>query len=203
MADSSAWLALIIGNTRLHWAIFEDAHLQATWHTRHLNAHDVATLIRNYFSSTAWRQITFAPVPDLDRQIAQPIELWSASVVPAQLDLWQGYAGLQRVERDRFWLKNLYATLGIDRILALIGAGKKYGWPALVIDAGTALTFSAGDQHRFLGGAILPGLKLQMQALAAGTAALPDIDRWEVLATAALGPFIRLKPCAAAFSILS
>ncbi|MFE4105162.1 pantothenate kinase [Almyronema epifaneia] len=181
MADSSAWLALIIGNTRLHWGVFAQESLQATWHTRYLNAHDVATLIHHRFDSAAWRQITFAPVPDLERSASQPIKLWLASVVPAQLQLWQAYRGLQLVERDRLWIKNLYATLGIDRILALVGAGEQYGWPALVIDAGTALTFTAGNQHQFLGGAILPGLKLQMQALATGTAALPNIDRWEVI----------------------
>ncbi|WP_346292492.1 pantothenate kinase [Sphaerothrix gracilis] len=181
MANSSAWLALIIGNTRLHWAVFAREDLQATWHTRHLNAHDVATLIHNRFNSAAWRQITFAPVPDLEPQTVRPIRLWLASVVPSQLALWQGYGGLRLVERDRLWLKNVYATLGIDRILSLIGAGKQYGWPALVVDAGTALTFSAGDQHKFLGGAILPGLKLQMQSLATGTAALPNIDRWEMI----------------------
>jgi type III pantothenate kinase len=45
-----------------------------------------------------------------------------------------------------------------------------------VIDAGTALTFTGADaQARLVGGAILPGLRLQLQALGDHTAALPQL----------------------------
>ena len=42
--------------------------------------------------------------------------------------------------------------MGIDRALAGFGAGKQFGFPCLVIDAGTALTFTAIDpQKQFFG----------------------------------------------------
>jgi type III pantothenate kinase len=72
-------------------------------------------------------------------------------------------------------LKGLYPTLGIDRALAALGAGETFGYPLLLIDAGTALTFTGINANRQLvGGAILPGLRLQWQALHQGTAALAD-----------------------------
>jgi type III pantothenate kinase len=75
-------------------------------------------------------------------------------------------------------LSGTYATLGIDRALAVLAAGHRYGWPVLVVDAGTALTVSAADPTgTFVGGAILPGLGLQAHALHQATAALPLI-RW-------------------------
>jgi len=74
-------------------------------------------------------------------------------------------------------LQGMYSTLGIDRALALWGAGQKWGFPILVIDGGTALTFTGADANRCLvGGAILPGLGLQLATLAGRTGQLPIVD---------------------------
>jgi type III pantothenate kinase len=68
----------------------------------------------------------------------------------------------------------MYSTLGLDRAIALYGAGTTYGWPILAIDGGTALTITGADATQVLiGGAILPGLGLQMRSLHEGTARLP------------------------------
>ena len=57
-----------------------------------------------------------------------------------------------------------------------MGAGETYGYPVLVIDGGTALTITGIDANRrLIGGAILPGLRLQLRSLSVGTAALPEI----------------------------
>ena len=66
-------------------------------------------------------------------------------------------------------LEGLYPSLGVDRALALWGAGATWGFPCLVIDGGTALTLTGGNGDGFLvGGAILPGLRLQLQSLGRG-----------------------------------
>jgi type III pantothenate kinase len=83
---------------------------------------------------------------------------------------------------DQIPLRGLYPTLGLDRALALWGAVETIGAPVLVIDGGTALTVTGvGGDRALVGGAILPGLRLQFQALGQGTAALPVLP-----ATAAL-----------------
>ena len=68
------------------------------------------------------------------------------------------------------------ARVGIDRLLGAWAAYRELQTPVAVIDAGSAITVDwvdgCGD---FLGGAILPGLKLQAESLAAGTDALPNI----------------------------
>jgi type III pantothenate kinase len=63
--------------------------------------------------------------------------------------------------------------LGADRWAALIGAWSKIQGPCLVVSAGTAMTIDAlDDQGRFLGGHILPGRRLMLESLIAGTHAL-------------------------------
>jgi type III pantothenate kinase len=100
-----------------------------------------------------------------------------ASVVPSQTAIWQTYPNTHVITLDQLPLKSVYPTLGIDRALALWGAGKMWGFPMLVIDAGTALTFTAADANECLvGGAILPGLGLQFRTLGQQTGQLPLVE---------------------------
>jgi len=66
-------------------------------------------------------------------------------------------------------------TLGRDRIAAIAGVCTNYpGKNALVIDAGTAITFDLKDQNEeYLGGNISPGLEMRFKALHQFTAKLP------------------------------
>lgn len=72
--------------------------------------------------------------------------------------------------------------LGIDRWLAVLAVADA-GRPALVVDAGTALTLDVLRDGVHEGGFILPGLALQRQALADATArvSFPEAD-WSSLA---------------------
>lgn len=177
----TSWLGLIIGNSRLHWAGFQQQRWLGTWHTKHLSSDQIQALIDQAFSAQSWLGI--AEAADLSLPAHPPQELWVASVVAAQAEPWQPYGWVHRVQQQLIPIARAYNTLGLDRLLALLGAGLTYGWPVLVIDAGTALTLTAGqaaaqdpaNRGRFIGGAILPGLNLQAQTLAAQTDALPKV----------------------------
>ncbi|WP_107670238.1 pantothenate kinase [Cyanothece sp. BG0011] len=168
---SKEWLGLMIGNSRLHWAYFQGENLRQTWDTRHLEK--VVNPLRLFDDY-------------LLGDLSLTLPLIVASVVPSQTKLWQTYQKFYLIKLEDIPLNNLYSTIGIDRALAAFGAGEMYHFPCLVIDAGTALTLTGIDSDRsFIGGAILPGLKLQFNSLSTKTAALPNIqlpqklgDRW-------------------------
>ncbi|TVP63546.1 MAG: pantothenate kinase [Nodularia sp. (in: Bacteria)] len=173
------WLALEIGNSRLHWALFIGQTLNQTWDTDHFSesstqklaqCQTLADLPPEIFPpSQKFRQIDGKNVPH------PPIFL--ASVVPQQTALWQTHPHVRVITLEQIPLLKMYPTLGIDRALALWGAGKTWGFPILVIDAGTALTFTSGDANEsFGGGAILPGLGLQFTTLGQNTGQLPQLE---------------------------
>ncbi len=68
-------------------------------------------------------------------------------------------------------------TVGADRIVNAVATGRHYGFPAVIVDIGTATTVEAVDgDHNYLGGAILTGLNVALEALVARTAKLPSVD---------------------------
>lgn len=161
----------MIGNSRLHWAWFVDSALQRSWDTPHLSVDAIVPLTRH----PNFSQILADIHPLFPSQAQLP--LWVASVVPEQTRIWQAYHKTQLISLDQIPLQGLYPTMGIDRALALWGATQTAGLPVLVIDAGTALTFTGADATgRLVGGAILPGLGLQIRSMAEHTAGLPELD---------------------------
>ena len=67
-------------------------------------------------------------------------------------------------------------TLGGDMVATAIGALAAYAPPLIVVDLGTATKmFVLNKKGDFIGGAILPGVALSMNALAAGTSQLPHV----------------------------
>ncbi len=69
------------------------------------------------------------------------------------------------------------AALGADLVCAAVGAIKKYGSPLIIFDLGTATTISAiNEKGELIGGSIVPGVKVSLNALSSKTAQLPHID---------------------------
>jgi type III pantothenate kinase len=162
MTESNIQIGLSIGNSRYHWAWFLDGQIQSSWDSEY---------------TTPDRFSNLFPI-DLQAIIkTHPVEIYLISVVPSQTQIWQQLGQVKLIKLADIPLINLYPTLGIDRALSIFGAGETYGYPVLVIDGGTALTITGVDDHHHLvGGAILPGLRLQLRSLTMGTAALPAIE---------------------------
>jgi len=179
---AQGWLGLNIGNSRLHWAWMIGSRVQYSWEASHLSG-EATDRNPTQLSSLL---MAFGPdLPHLLRDYLQQLsnqpaltspDLWIVSVVPEQTAYFHDYSQAKILTLAEIPLKATYPTLGVDRALAVWAAGKIYGWPILVIDAGTALTVSGADQDRcFVGGAILPGLGLQLRSLAQFTANLPEM----------------------------
>ena len=67
-------------------------------------------------------------------------------------------------------------TLGADILAADAAAAAEYPLPATIHDMGTATTVTVVDKdRRYIGGAILPGVRLGINALFSGTAQLPSV----------------------------
>ena len=69
------------------------------------------------------------------------------------------------------------AELGADMVAGAVASIEKYPCPQIIFDLGTATTASVIDKNGcFIGCSILCGVKTALNALASGTAQLPQID---------------------------
>jgi type III pantothenate kinase len=67
--------------------------------------------------------------------------------------------------------------VGADRIADAVAAFEKYGGPTIVIDFGTATTFEVvSAKGEYMGGLILPGIEISLEALFARAALLPRVE---------------------------
>lgn len=68
------------------------------------------------------------------------------------------------------------AQLGSDLVTDAVAAIHEYGAPLLIFDLGTATTMSAIDKSgSYIGGAIIPGLKVSLDSLSSRASQLPRI----------------------------
>lgn len=68
-------------------------------------------------------------------------------------------------------------SIGADRLANAVAVTKLYGFPAVVIDFGTAVTFDIiSGRRKYIGGVIAPGLEAMTNFLYQRTALLPKIS---------------------------
>ena len=66
--------------------------------------------------------------------------------------------------------------LGADLLVGAVGASTKYGTNILIIDMGTAITFSyVNAKNEYVGGAILPGIHISYQGLFSKASKLEEV----------------------------
>ncbi len=64
-----------------------------------------------------------------------------------------------------------------DLVAMAVGAKEEYDLPCVIVDMGTAATFTVVDEEgRFVGGAFMPGVNISLDALSDGASLLPKID---------------------------
>jgi type III pantothenate kinase len=170
-------MAVDVGNTQTVLGLFEGDELRGQWRLAteaHRTADELAVVFAGLLSLRGLR------LDDVDALIV-------SSVVPALARSYRDLAAKNfevpfypvTTEMET-GLNNRYddpAAVGADRIVNAVAVGKHYGFPAIIVDIGTATTVEAVDGGgNYLGGAILTGLYVSLDALVARTAKLPGVD---------------------------
>lgn len=156
-------LLLDIGNTNLRWVSQEGPDLGVSGTVRHGGGTPLDLI-------AAWESLE-PPGRVLVSNVGG--ESVGAAVARVVRALWGIQAELVVVQGSCLGLRVAYADpgrLGVDRWLALLGAQGLHAGAALIVDAGTAVTYDLllpGGRH--LGGLILPGIEMMREALLRGT----------------------------------
>ncbi len=170
-------LCIDVGNSHLYGGVFVQDEIKLRF--RHTSKDSTSDEL-GIFLKTVLRENQIAP------EAISNIAL--CSVVP-QLDYSLRAACMKYFDIEPFILQAGVRTglrikyrnpieVGADRIANAIAATHSYpNKNIIVIDFGTATTFCAiAKEKNYLGGTILPGIRLSVDALASNTAKLPSVE---------------------------
>ncbi len=170
-------LVIDVGNTNIVLGVFQGQTLAHSWRVQTCKDRTVdeyGVLLHNLFMlegvslKRVQRVIVSSVVPPLNDRLSQ---------------LSRRYFGCEALfvePANQKVIPVLYkppSDVGADRIVNALAAFELVGGPAIVVDFGTATTFDAiSARGEYLGGVIVPGVRISADALFAHAAKLPRIE---------------------------
>ena len=165
-------MVLNVGNSRLSLGVFVAGELEYTTRIPHAQRNEWEPRLRE-----AWERIKDAESPavaaaGVNPALIEPLEHAVAQATSSKVE-WVG----PDLELPIKVLTDQPEQTGVDRVLNVAAAYEQLGKACVVVDAGTAVTVDVcNDAGEFLGGAIAPGVAVQLDALHEKTAKLPRAE---------------------------
>jgi len=170
-------LVVDVGNTQTHFGTFRDSELVEHWRfatVRQSTADELGAALRSMLDL---RGLSFE---ELEASIV-------SSTVPAlgpewceMADRYLGHEMLGVGPGIKTGMPIRYDNpreIGPDRLVNAVAAYELLGGPCVVVDFGTAITFDpVSEEGEYLGGIIMPGVEISLDALTERAAALPKVD---------------------------
>ena len=168
--------AIDIGNTNIVFGIYEDKNIIDYWRISsdpHKTADEYGLLFcdllkyANVGMKNVDNVIIASVVPPLTSVFIRMVQRY-LKTTPIIVD-----------ENTKTGLKICYdnpGDVGADRIVNAVAAYAAYGGPVIIVDFGTATTFCAvSKEAEYLGGVIVPGILISLEALLQKAAKLPKV----------------------------
>jgi type III pantothenate kinase len=173
----SMLLAVDVGNTQTHFGAFEGERLIEHWRfatVRQSTVDELGAALRNLLEL---RGCSFA---DLDASIV-------SSTVPQLEPEWRavatrylGHEMLTVGPGTKTGLAIRYDNpreIGADRLVNAVALRERFDGLAVCVDFGTATTFDVvSRENEYLGGSLMTGIEISLEALSERGARLPKID---------------------------
>ena len=164
-------LAVDIGNTTIALGLLDKDKALKTWRIETaLRPQKLEAKLRRIFLTTQNRAETVVICSVVPRVLSSVVAIARKSTGKNPLVIGRHLS---------VPIRNRYRNprqVGQDRLVCAYAAMKRYGKPVIVVDLGTAITLDAvSKKGEYLGGIIVPGIRLSAESLFKKTALLPKI----------------------------
>ena len=164
-------LAIDIGNTTTVFGIFKEKTLKEKWKVssdRDRTEDEWWILIKNTVGEDFDDVVISSVVPPISEVLRSAFEKhWRKTPLFLEPGVRTG-------------LSIVYdppSSVGADRVANAVAGVRKYGFPLIIVDFGTAITFDViSEKGEYIGGAIAPGTRISSEALFTRTAKLPKVE---------------------------
>lgn len=160
-----------VGNSRIAMGIFSAGELKQV---RRVDLEDRANLPG--IVKDLWKEIAGGEQPAVAGASVNPPQFEALEHIfeeaTGQKIQWVG----KEIDLPMEVLTSNPQQTGVDRVLGAAAAFEQMQKACVVVDAGTAITVNlCNDKGQFLGGAIAPGVRMQLDAMHQQTAKLPEV----------------------------
>jgi type III pantothenate kinase len=173
-------LVVDVGNTQTHFGVYRGAQLVEHWRfatVRESTADEIGAALRNLLElrgvgmADVRRSIVSSTVPQLEPEwVTMAGRYLGHTMLSVGPGLKSGM--VLRYDNPR--------EIGADRLVNAVAAKERFGGPAVCVDFGTSVNFDVvGPEGDFLGGVLMPGVEISLEALTERGAKLPKIDLTE------------------------
>jgi type III pantothenate kinase len=170
-------IAIDVGNTQTVIGLFDDTALLSHWRiatNAERTSDEYALLLRQFLDQDGVA---------LDAVAGVALSSVVPRVTAALRDMGDRYLSAPMLVIEpgvKTGMPILYDNpkeVGADRIANAVAAVEQYGGPAIIVDFGTATTVDAvSAKGEYLGGAIVPGIEISLDALFGRAAALRRVE---------------------------
>ena len=165
-------LAVDVGNTQTLIGLYQGAELRDHWRiatNAERTSDELALMFRQFIGDTPVDGIAISSVvPRAAAALREMSERWfDCTLVVLEPGTRTGMPILYDNPKE----------VGADRIANAVAAFDRWGGPTIIVDFGTATTIDAvSAKGEYLGGAIVPGVEISLDALFARAAALRRVE---------------------------
>jgi len=170
-------LAIDIGNSHVVLGVFEGETLRESWRVgtkTSITADEYAMILKDLF---AFAGLEFRQVDGIIISSVVPPLLPTMTEMAGKYFAIEPMVVTNEIKTGITLRYDNPREIGADRIVNAAAAYRLYGGPLIIIDFGTATTFCAITKSgEYLGGAIVPGVKISAEALYQRAAKLPRVE---------------------------
>ena len=170
-------LTIDVGNTNIVFGLYENQNLIDYWRInsdQHKTADEYGLLFCEAIKSAN------AVIKDIDAVIIASVVPLLSTTIRKMVERYFKVIPVFVDEKTQTGIRICYKNpkeVGADRIVNAVAAYTIYGGPVIIIDFGTATTFCAvSKDSEYLGGVIVPGIMISLDALSRRAAKLPKIS---------------------------
>lgn len=164
-------LVLNVGNSRLSIGVFVSGALEYSTRVSHDQRADWAGKLKEAWNRIEGREDAAVAGVSVNPPLLESIEHVVDQVTGKKVE-WVG----RELDLPIKLQTERPEQTGADRAVNMAAAYEQMGKACVVVDAGTAITVDVcNDAGHFLGGAIAPGVAMQLSALHEKTASLPQV----------------------------
>ncbi len=170
-------LAIDIGNTQTVIGLFKENKILASWRMvtpKYETSDEIAAAVFNFL-----RNSKFDPgdIENIAISCVVPSILDEITKMSSRYFNQTPFIVTGNVKSDLIIRYDYPAEIGGDRIANSVAAKEIYGYPAIVVDFGTATTFDIlTPKGEYIGGVIAPGIEISSEALFSSAARLSKVD---------------------------